>query len=752
MEMLEKNKAKKEKPVKKEKSVKEKPVKEKPARKEKPVKEKPVRKEKPVKQEKMIKENGKKVNTGSGKAEQNRKHNMILSIRNKIIVCFLVPIIFMIVIGVAAYKNSEEGLNDSFRSATTQTINMAEQHVDLIFSLVESEAQKYVRDSDLGKYFIRFYDSDPGAKGKFVQEMRSSMGVVRENNEFVRNIHIIPMSGVNLISTAYGGAADGFLESYRKSEGGSLIETDNWIDGHPLVDETVVVNADEYVMAYQVLVSTKLGAVLVDVDTAQIQAFLDLLDLGDGSIVGFVTKGGKELVSEHVAEGGASVLTKGEKVFYGQSFFPEPGGQPTGADEVDYKGTSYQYIYKVNERTGAVICALIPVELITAKADEIKGLTVGLVALACVVVLAVGLLIVVGIQNNMNRISKGFGVVSKGDLTVQVKAKGRDEFRELAGSANEMISNTKNLVRKVTDATGQLEESAQAVGQVSDIISDYSTDIMQAISEINDGMSKQSEHAQECVNKTDRLSAEIQEASRVVEEVEKLVDETENMINRGMEIVQLLGERARESNDITRKVGESIDSLRQESEIINTFVGTITEISEQTNLLSLNASIEAARAGESGRGFAVVAEEIRKLADDSATAAGEISNNVAHITAQTLNSVESARNAQAMVEAQTESVDQVVSVFREMQQRMGQLIYGLKNIVDSTEKADHERKYTVEAVKSISDIIEETANSAEVVREVVDKLMENVRNLNHTADVLGENMDGLVAEVSVFKV
>ena len=71
---------------------------------------------------------------------------------------------------------------------------------------------------------------------------------------------------------------------------------------------------------------------------------------------------------------------------------------------------------------------------------------------------------------------------------------------------------------------------------------------------------------------------------------------------------------------------------------------------------------------------------------------------------------------------------------------------------DFTEKADHERSYTVEAVKNISDIIEETANSAEVVREVLDKLVENVQNLNHTADVLGENMDGLMTEVSVFKV
>ena len=361
-------------------------------------------------------------------------------------------------------------------------------------------------------------------------------------------------------------------------------------------------------------------------------------------------------------------------------------------------------------------------------------------------------MIVVSIQKNMSRISRKFGEVAKGDLTVQVTAKGKDEFRGLAASANNMIVNTKNLVHKVTKAAEQLESSSRDVNEVSTIISDYSTDITQAIDEINEGMSRQSEHAQECVAKTDVLSSEIQEVSRVVEDVEKLVDETELMINRGMEIVQLLGERAKETTSITKKVGESIDSLRKESEIINTFVGTITEISEQTNLLSLNASIEAARAGDAGRGFAVVAEEIRKLADDSAKAAGEIRNNVEYIAGHTLNSVESAKNAQNMVAAQSEAVEQVVDVFLKMQKQMSTLVEGLKSIVDSTEKADHERKYTMDAVRNISDIIEETANSAEVVRDVVNRLMESVQNLNQTADSLGENMEELKTEVSVFKI
>ena len=616
-----------------------------------------------------------------------------------------------------------------------------------------AEAAKYVYNNDLSRYVISSSSDDMSEKRKFANSTRMDMDTARSTNPFIKHMHILTPSGVALISTYFGGTMDGVLGEYRDSDVGTIIGTDHWIDNHTLLDGLFEMDSSTYFMSYQILTVNNMGAVIVDVDKDAISNFLVQFDLGRGSIIGFITEDGKELIYENLEEGAESVLNQGENVFYGQSFFaPVFSQELSGVQKVDFKGADYQFIYKVNERTGAAICALVPMKLITAQAEEIKSLTIGLVVLACIIVLVVGLLIVVGIQNNLRRISKSFGVVAQGDLTVQVAARGRDEFRNLAGSANNMISNTKNLVRKVTAATGQLEESAQAVEKVSGVISDYSTDIMAAINEINEGMSRQSEHAQECVNKTDRLSAEIQNASGVVEQVERLVDETENMINRGMEIVQLLGERARKTNDITQKVGESIDSLRQKSEIINTFVGTITEISEQTNLLSLNASIEAARAGEAGRGFAVVAEEIRKLADDSATAAGEISNNVKHITAQTLDSVESAQLAQAMVASQTESVDQVIEVFREMQQRMSMLIDGLKNIVDSTEKADHERSYTVEAVKNISDIIEETANSAEVVREVLDRLVENVQNLNHTADVLGENMDGLVSEVSVFKV
>lgn len=715
--------------------------------------------EKKPKPEKAVK--GKKASAEkkqkAPKQKKSGKSSKLLSIRNKIVVCFLVPIVFMVIIGVSAYQKSAEGLSEKFTDSTLQTMRMATENLNMSCDFIRSEGLKYAYDDDLRKYFLGMFEDNPVDKLNFLTSTKSNLLSVQTSNPFISHMHIIPKKGVNLLSTKLSSGVDGFLDEYKEdvASGEGRRSIPQWIDSHPVLDEKVTETEKDYIMAFEMMSQSNNACVVIDIKPSAITDFMEEIDIGDGSIIGFVTPGGRELVVENVEEGKESVLPEEGNVFSGQEYYTAVMGEAVadaGTAEVDFQGEKYLFIYSHSADIGFTTCALVPMRVVTSQATEIRNMTIGLVILACVIVVIVGIFITAGIENNMRRISRKFGDVAKGDLTVTVSAKGHDEFQDLAGSATNMITNTKKLVNQVSNATGELEVSAQNVGQASELIHEYSQDITRAIGEINEGMEEQSRHAQECVEKTDVLSNEMQEVSRVVERVEKLVDETEGMINKGMEIVQVLGDRAGETTKMTAKVSDSIESLRKESAIINSFVGTITEITEQTNLLSLNASIEAARAGEAGRGFAVVAEEIRKLADDSAKAAGEISNNVANITAQTQNSVDSASQAQAMVELQTKAVDEVIAVFREMQARMGQLIEGLKDIAASTEKADGERSAAVAAVKNISDIIEETAGSAETVNDVANKLLEHVEKLSNTASVLDENMEGLKNEISVFKI
>ena len=681
------------------------------------------------------------------------KKGVLFSIRAKIFLCFLVPILFLILVGVFSYKKAAAGMYDTFRDSNEQTINMANQYLDVSNSFIEAEALKYAFQSDLGKYMIGLYETDAVQRKTVINSVGSSIRASQAGNDFISNIHIVTEEDVQMLSTKAGGTVMGIYKDYKNemlgySDNGKKIP--EWVDYHNTLDDTLGLKQSDYIMAYQTTPQSGKGFIVIDVKASAIQQFLDSLDMGDGCIIGFVTQSGREIISEKLPDGQESTRADGETVFYGQDFFNNLEDQQT-TKEVSINGKSYLFFYSRMERTNAAVCALVPMEIVNGQADDIRNVTIAVVLIACVVAVLIGIIISTGIQKNMKRISGRLEEVAEGNLTTKVSVKGHDEFNNLAVVANHMINNNKKLVQKVSGATDTLESSAQEVRQASNVMKDYSVNIIQAIDEINDGITKQSEHAEECVRKTDTLSEEIQNVSSIAGQVEGLVSEAENMISHGMQMVQTLGERATKTTDVTIKVETSIEELKKESEIINEFVETITDISEQTNLLSLNASIEAARAGEAGRGFAVVAEEIRKLADHSAEAAGEIQNNVTHITDQTVNSVENAKQARDMVALQTEAVQEVVGVFDDMNQCMQKLFDALKEIVSSTEQADKEREDTLAAVKNISDIIAETAEGTKLVQSVAAKLQENVDTMNQTAQSLGDNMNDLKSEISVFK-
>lgn len=698
-------------------------------------------------------ENFKREKKKKEKSDNGRSKWLLFSIRNKIFICFIVPIFFMIVVGIFAYKKAAQGLSDKYKESTLQTIRMATQYLDMSDTYIEAEGTKYAFNSEYNRYFMGLFENDPLGKMNVMTNIRSDILSSQTANTFISQIHIITKEELTMFSTR-NSSLKGIFSDYlaEMSTDGRTLQ--KWVDLHPFLDKYLSLRQEDYIISFQMTGQSNNCIVVIDMKASAIQNFLSELNLGKGSIVGLVTENGRELICENFEEEGISRIISGEPVFYGQNFYTMISGEgqeKSGVTDVVYNGEECLFFYSRSGKDYTTVCGLVPLQTVTSQAEEIRMLTIKMVLLACVIAVTIGVVISIGIQKNMRHMSYRMGEVAKGNLTVQVEAQGRDEFRELAASATNMIKNNKKLVQKVNYATGQLEVSAGEVRDVSEEISGYSMNITQAIDGINEGMSKQSEHAQECVERTNLLSEEMQEVSKVVEEVEQLVKETEEMISRGMGIVQNLGERAQETTKITRRVGESIETLRKESETINQFVGMITDISEETNLLSLNASIEAARAGDAGRGFAVVAEEIRKLADDSSKAAQEISSNVVQIRTQTINSVESAKQAESMVALQTQAVEEVVGVFQDMGIRMNQLVDGLKGIVDSTQKADQEQSDTLAAVQNISDIIGETANSAEVVQDVVGKLLEKVENLNQTAGVLGENMEELKTEISVFK-
>lgn len=675
----------------------------------------------------------------------------VFSIRNKLIVGFLVPVLFMIIIGIVAYEKAEDGMGDKFAESTKQTLRMVIENVDGSSEFVKAICNTYMLDGDLKAIFSGRFSSNPAEEATKLTGYRSDLVGYQSANHFISNLHIVPKSNFKILTTATTEVVYGILDEYRSDVMAQSGSFTNWVDHHSALDKEIGLNESEYIMAYQIMTTSNFSCVVADISPEAIRDLLNILDLGNGSVAGFITPGGREIIhsqNKKVKEDGS------EAVFFGQNFYTKAleAADSTGViEKIRFKGQNCMFFYSRSDLSGAMVCALVPLSTITDQAQDIKTVSFIMVIFAVFAVAAIAIFIVAGIQRNMKKLSNGFGEVAEGDLTVEVSVAGKDEFYSLADSANHMVENTKKLVGKVGDATNHLEQSAADVKEVSNTISDYSYDISQVMEGINADMENQASHAQECVERAKVLSGEIQEMSRIIGNIGNGIQDTEVMIGNGVEKVQMLGEHAKQTTDITMEVGHSIENLKAETAVINKFVAVITDISSQTNLLSLNASIEAARAGEAGKGFAVVAAEIRKLADDSAKAAGEIRSNVGHIVEKAQESVESAGKAQEMVDSQTEIVGQVIDIFNEMSRQMSELLVSLNEVIEHTQKTDREREKTINAVDNISEIIRDTAESAGTVSDAVSRLMASVQNLNDVSKALNDNMNGLKAEISSFK-
>lgn len=202
------------------------------------------------------------------------------------------------------------------------------------------------------------------------------------------------------------------------------------------------------------------------------------------------------------------------------------------------------------------------------------------------------------------------------------------------------------------------------------------------------------------------MLASSEEAGRVAREVSKVT-----------QIAGEKGEQSQESLEQIRKMTSDTASIARtmgnRSREIRTIVETITKISEQTNLLSLNAAIEAARAGDAGRGFSVVADEIRKLAEQSASSAEEIKQQVEKMLLQINDTVFAAEKGLEHADTNAKIVGEALNELQNVSGAIQHLSASIKEISGSTEKQTTLIQHVALGMDSIGEVAEQNAAQAE---------------------------------------
>lgn len=701
---------------------------------------------------------GKRKSDDAGKVEKR-----MFGIRFKLIVGYAIPILFIIALGCLSYFKAYKGLVSNYEKSTENTMNMASKYLDFGFSGVESIATLYTKDTDVYYYVQNLKYNDDVMRKSYVQTLGMELTKKAEAESMIEDIHIITKTGIPIV-TSGNRSVDGFYSDLKKDTGFDKLNNSKsknfWVGSHPLIDQKFGTNADEYAFSLVQKFQTDTGAVIVDIDKNVVNKFLEDLDFGKNSIVAVITSDGKEILAKKASQKKAagkdiSVGDRKEQFhFTTEDYYKNAleGSAAKGQKYVSYDGKEYLFQFDKISDTGIILCTLIPKSSFMEQAESIKRITSWMVVVASLIAVMIGIYLSEGIARSLKHINGTLKKLAEGDFTASMEHKHKDEFIILAGNTMEMIENMKKLIQKAAGVSGLVAQSADNVLKASEDISLASSEISTSIGEIGHGISGQAQDSQNCLSQMDELSEKIKTVNGSVKDIERIAGDTGNMIAQGIGTMGELSKQSEATNDITKNVVDNIMALESKSHSIGRIIQVINEIAGQTNLLALNASIEAARAGDAGRGFSVVAEEIKKLAEQSITAAEEINKVIEEIIKQTSDTVNIAKDAEQIVNRQNGIVDNTIDTFRNMGDGIKKLTSSLSVIGQNIVNMDEARAGTLSAVESISAISQQTLAASEMVEDTVRLQNTSVEALEEASRILAGNSMELKEAINQFRI
>ena len=389
--------------------------------------------------------------------------------------------------------------------------------------------------------------------------------------------------------------------------------------------------------------------------------------------------------------------------------------------------------------------------------SQIRQITMIIVVLAVVLMIFCAVLIFMIVGKMSKRLNIGVSAleeVAQGKLNFKFdddSLRQTDEVGEICRAIKKLEENLSDIIKNVISGSKELLEASDNLRNRTSITSEHVEQMEKAVNEIAIGAGSQAEETQSATENIILMGNMIEEAAG---ELDNLNHKARNLKAGGEAVMDVI----RELQESNAKTGESIDIIYEQTNVTNESAqkikeatALITNIAEETNLLSLNASIEAARAGEQGRGFAVVAAQIQKLAEQSNESARQIERIILSLIEDSDKSVITMNEVKEIMEQQSQNVlktnEQVAQLVEEVEQSIGVI----DEVSAKTAKINEARSSVVDTVQNLSAIAEENAASTEEtsasvteISGIINEIADEAHELKTISNQMDETMSMFV--------
>lgn len=491
------------------------------------------------------------------------------------------------------------------------------------------------------------------------------------------------------------------------------------------------------------------GAVGLNIDFAEVEDYVKNIGLLNTGYVILVNKDGKILVDNDKNTNVQDNVTSLE-CWNTIKNLSEDQYDTTFSFDEKINGESVHIVTSKDAVTGWTLMGFISESETQAVVNKIAQTTIELAIIALIIGIVIALIITRAVTKELKTLNNAMNMMANGKLTYRINVKSKNELGQAEANYNVMADQISSLIKGVEEKSGVLITASQKISNVSESTTETVNQVSEAIQSVSIGASGQAESTQKATSEVELLASKLHETKAYVSDINDMSVETQKLSNQGIEIVDNLIGKAQQSIDNSRLSKEVMKEMVESIEKINFISNAITEITEQTNLLSLNASIEAARAGESGRGFAVVADEIRKLAEQSQASTDEIKQIVNEISEKSQLVEKTLDETDDIITEQNMSIQDTKNLFNTISNSVNALKEGLDNITNLNTQMDDSRQSVIEKMEDVAAISTETAAAAEEVTASAEEVNATMHNLNQCTIELDEIAVALKESIDKF--